>query len=338
MHDSDAGGAEHLLGSAAIVRTPARPPCGVVGPRDLLHSALLYRSIDELAEASGAFLEAGIDVGDGVVLAAATDLVSSIRAALPADKQTSVVPVDLTDATTPARALRLVIQTMCEQSEGGRPVRLVCQHDLRGLPAEQFAELCRADAAFNAVCPVPSARVLCCFDARELTSEAIDVIGQSHPMLVEHGTSTPSSRYRSPHDVLAAALQEPLPPPAEPVAELSAPSGVGEARKFVASTVAASGLTGQCLADFVSAANEVVTNAFRHAEMESIRVWCAHGRVVCEVRDRGAGFVDPLAGYRIPVIGQESGWGVWLARQLVDVVEVRSCASGSVVRLHASVP
>jgi anti-sigma regulatory factor (Ser/Thr protein kinase) len=43
-----------------------------------------------------------------------------------------------------------------------------------------------------------------------------------------------------------------------------------------------------------------------------------------------------LAGRIRPGPDQSSGFGLWLANQLCDLVQVRSLPSGTVVRLHAS--
>ena len=59
--------------------------------------------------------------------------------------------------------------------------------------------------------------------------------------------------------------------------------------------------------------------------------------VVCEVRDEGR-FGDVWAGRRTPALDQRSGYGLWLANQVCDLVQIRSFATGSVVRLHMRVP
>jgi anti-sigma regulatory factor (Ser/Thr protein kinase) len=43
---------------------------------------------------------------------------------------------------------------------------------------------------------------------------------------------------------------------------------------------------------------------------------------------------DPLAGREEPRGEQHSGRGLWIANQLCDLVQVRSYATRSVVRLH----
>ena len=80
--------------------------------------------------------------------------------------------------------------------------------------------------------------------------------------------------------------------------------------------------------------NEVATNSLRHAHGSGVlRVWEEPDYLICEVRDGGT-FDNPLAGRERPVGGQLGGYGLWLANQLCDLVQVRSFVTGSVVRLH----
>ena len=71
------------------------------------------------------------------------------------------------------------------------------------------------------------------------------------------------------------------------------------------------------------------------SDVPRYRVW-RHGEVVvCEVHDAGR-FDQPLAGRVRPTPDQTSGFGLWLANQVCDLVQIRSFEDGSVVRLHIS--
>jgi hypothetical protein len=62
-------------------------------------------------------------------------------------------------------------------------------------------------------------------------------------------------------------------------------------------------------------------------------MWEAAGDLVCEVRDDG--LIDlPLAGRERPDTDNTGGFGLWIANQLCELVQVRSSRAGSVVRLH----
>ena len=64
-----------------------------------------------------------------------------------------------------------------------------------------------------------------------------------------------------------------------------------------------------------------------------LRVWREADALRCEVRDRGR-IDDPLVGRGEPDGDQIGGWGVWIAHQVADLVQVRSGRDGTVVRLR----
>ena len=95
------------------------------------------------------------------------------------------------------------------------------------------------------------------------------------------------------------------------------------------------GLPEARVADLILAAGEVAANSVRHCGGRgSLRVWFDSGSAVCEIRD--AGYIDqPLAGREPPAPGHAGGYGLWLANQVCDLVQVRSSPTGTTIRLHA---
>ena len=144
----------------------------------------------------------------------------------------------------------------------------------------------------------------------------------------------PSCHYRPPAQLIGEDRTSPLPSPAVPVRELVRPSNPAEARSFVEDNVRA--LRGDVpdLDDFLLAVSEVVANALTHAKMDRVRIWQDADRMICEVRDRGVGMPDVLAGYRQPDPETISGRGMWLVHQLTHLVEVSTGPAGTTVRLH----
>ena len=64
-----------------------------------------------------------------------------------------------------------------------------------------------------------------------------------------------------------------------------------------------------------------------------LRTWVEGDALICEVRDAGR-IDDPLVGRSRPPASRGSGFGLWLANQLCDLVQIRSNDRGSVIRLH----
>jgi anti-sigma regulatory factor (Ser/Thr protein kinase) len=86
--------------------------------------------------------------------------------------------------------------------------------------------------------------------------------------------------------------------------------------------------------DLVLAVDETVTNSIRYGGGEGVlQIWSQDGKVVCEVRDNGV-IDQPLAGRLVPDSTEPGGFGLWLANQLCDLVQIRTSQQGSVVRLH----
>jgi len=78
------------------------------------------------------------------------------------------------------------------------------------------------------------------------------------------------------------------------------------------------------------------TREFLHGPGRGIlRMWLEAGSLVCEIRDRGR-IDDLLADRRFPADEAEGGWGLLLVNQLCDLVELRSDAGGTTLRMHLS--
>jgi serine/threonine-protein kinase RsbW len=87
---------------------------------------------------------------------------------------------------------------------------------------------------------------------------------------------------------------------------------------------------------FVVAVNEIMTNAIHHGggrgELQIARVGdCLRAQVV----DCGPGMpADRIAPETKPPANIRSGRGLWLTRQLCEVVDIRSAATGTTVTLE----
>lgn len=115
---------------------------------------------------------------------------------------------------------------------------------------------------------------------------------------------------------------------------------VTQLRHSAAACAHTAGLRGQRLNDFVLAVNELTTNAVRHGGGRgSLRMWRQAGSLVCEVSDHGDGLSGRLLGdHRRPAPESVGGWGLWLARELSDTMNVASDRAGTVVRITTLLP
>ncbi|MFF0151434.1 ATP-binding protein [Micromonospora sp. NPDC005203] len=126
--------------------------------------------------------------------------------------------------------------------------------------------------------------------------------------------------------------------PALLIADAFDQAQVTEIRHSATSCAHASGLTGQRLDDFVLAINELITNAVRHGGGRGwLRLWHESELLVCEVSDHGHGISQQRLGDRSrPATDTAGGWGLWLARELTDAMEVVTSTAGTTVRVTTS--
>lgn len=178
----------------------------------------------------------------------------------------------------------------------------------------------------------PAWWLLCPYDTEALDAAVIDEARRSHPFLWSDGRHRDSSDYG---DRLAAPFDGPLPEPPGDADELVFDAGrLEDLRSFVAGHAARADLGGTRTAAIVLAVNEVATNSIRHGGGQgSLRVWEDAAGLVCEVRDQGH-IHQRLAGRRQPTSDQAAGRGLWLVNQFCDLVQLRSSAAGTTVRLH----
>jgi anti-sigma regulatory factor (Ser/Thr protein kinase) len=94
------------------------------------------------------------------------------------------------------------------------------------------------------------------------------------------------------------------------------------------------GLNDDRIDDLELSLHEICTNSVRFGGGRgTLSWWTADGHLICDVADGGR-IDDLLVGRVLPPVDGLGGRGVWLANQLCDLVQVRSGATGTQVRLH----
>ena len=192
---------------------------------------------------------------------------------------------------------------------------------------DELAECHRHEALVNTAFAGSGAwTLLCPYDATALPAGTVAAALRTHPYVSKTGRNTAYD----PH--LPA---DPLPPPPDDRAELALGDGPLDAlHAFVRAH--AGGLAENKVNDLDLAVHELAINTVRHAGGRGlVLLWNDATHVVCEVRDGGF-IADPLVGREDPSMEQESGRGLWIVNQLCDLVQVRSSAAGTVVRVKVA--
>ena len=295
------------------------------------HEALFYDDLPGFLAGTVPFLEAGIAGGEPALVAVEPVKVEALRAALP-DANGHVQYVDMTElGRNPGRIISAWAEFMQEHA-GAPTLRGIGEPVWPGRTPDELVECQRHEALLNLAFAEHQGFVLRCpYDRGRLDDSVLSAALHSHPVLTIDGRTVPSGRF----EAMVAPYAGTLPEPACPVDQLDlAVELLPEVRRRVTSGALAAEIDADRAADLALAVTEAVTNTLRHAGGRGIlRTWQDGRSFVCEVRDGGR-IDDPLAG-RLPVpVEQPTGRGLWLMHQLCDLVQVRSSAAGTTVRLH----
>jgi anti-sigma regulatory factor (Ser/Thr protein kinase) len=162
--------------------------------------------------------------------------------------------------------------------------------------------------------------LLCPYDRSTLDAETLHAAHQSHA--------------QEPRDYLEIAFGGELPAPPDNASSFALTAELLYQLRNVVNrfafehNVAASRVPG-----FVLSIDEVASNSIKYGGGEgTVLMWSDDATVCCEVRDRGE-LTNPLVGRELPPAAYAGGRGVWIANQLCDLVQMRSGASGTCVRL-----
>jgi anti-sigma regulatory factor (Ser/Thr protein kinase) len=127
---------------------------------------------------------------------------------------------------------------------------------------------------------------------------------------------------------------QPLASPPNDVMRHTYRADLSQVRALVLQQARTAGLTEGRANDLVLAVSEVAANTLRHTRSSgTLTVWHDGNEIVCEIRDGGT-IADPLVGTRRPAPDALGGHGLWLVRQVCDLVELNSDANGTTVRMH----
>jgi anti-sigma regulatory factor (Ser/Thr protein kinase) len=299
------------------------------------HEALFYAGEVDFVERTSEFIRDAVGAGEPVLVVVSTRKIELLRAELVAD----VDKVWFTDMAevgeNPARIIPVWREFVDEHAAGGRPFRGVGEPIWATRTPEELAECERHESLLNlAFASSPSWWLVCPYDTDSLDRAVLEESLRNHPAVLERGIRRPSAIYRDLEQV-SKPFAYPLPEaPAVVERFVFGPDDLGRVRSFVLKHASSYGLSTSRLDDLVLAVNEVTTNSVRHAGGGGVlSLWEARGDLVCEVRDDG--LIDlPLAGRERPSTDATGGYGLWIANQLCELVQVRSNGSGSVVRLH----
>ncbi|HEX3337496.1 MAG TPA: sensor histidine kinase [Jatrophihabitans sp.] len=291
------------------------------------HEAWPYSGLDEFVASCVSLVQGGLGRDERLLLLASGHKIDGVREALSGDAEdVTFIPTD-EHGRNPSR-ITTMLHSFQAAGDGRRSVG-VNESVFVGRSAAAHVEAQLSENVLNA----PLLRtwplsVVCMYDTSELDAATVTEMRRSHPVVRGQGANP---EYE-PDRAATQHAAELAPVPADVELDVG-PAELDRMRHVVRAAATRYGLTADRVDDLVLAANEIVTNSLRHGGGHChVAVWLESESAVCEVRDGGQ-ITDPLIGRFAPSPSATSGRGLWLANHLCDLVQLRSSAAGTVVRL-----
>jgi anti-sigma regulatory factor (Ser/Thr protein kinase) len=304
-------------------------------PKAFRHDAVFYRGERGFLPAVLPFVSAAVERDEPVLVA----VVPARKAALRSELGKASSRVEFIDMESAGRNPACIIPVwhafVARHGRSGKALNGVGEPIWAGRTPPEIAECQRHESLLNlAFASTGSFALICPYDEAGLPADVLAAARQSHPHVVKDGKRRASAAYHG-LDAIDSADRRPLPPPLElPSARAFSVSDVTAVRQEVAAWAVACGVEESRAADLALAAHEAAVNSIRHGGGRGVlRSWQEDDAAVCEISDAGD-LRDPLAGRSLPVATSISGRGLWLINHLCDLVQIRTTASGTVVRLR----
>jgi anti-sigma regulatory factor (Ser/Thr protein kinase) len=301
------------------------------------HEAFLYREDADFVDGVLGFVRDGLERDELPVVVEPSGRLEMLRDTL-GDDGADVRWLDMSRlGGNPGRLVALWTAELATCRAAGRQLRGVGEPAYPGRRPEELVECQVHELLLNvAFQGGPGWRLMCPYDERTLPAGTVAAAHRSHPewsSLAGRGP-TGSAVDEALDGDLAVALTAPMRQPASAV--LREPVGPGDvpmARHIVRAWARSCGLPDEQVEVLELAASELVTNAITHGGgFGTVSMWDDTAAVILEISDAGV-VSDALVGRRIPESDALSGAGLYMLHQLCDLLQLRSSATGTTVRV-----
>jgi anti-sigma regulatory factor (Ser/Thr protein kinase) len=289
----------------------------------------MYAGEDQLVDGVMQFLRDGIAAQEPTLVVLANAKIAALKDALGRDcEHVEFADMDAVGAN-PARIIPAWRDFV--DANPGRALRGIGEPVWAARSSAEMSECHRHEGLLNvAFADTAGFWLLCPYDTATLDAADVARACETHP----HVAGLPSAAYAG-VDAHSRPYTDPLPAPAGAAerVEFDADS-LSAMRRRVAAVAVRAELTHDRAHDFLLAVSEIAGNSVRHGGGHGeLSIWQDNGTLMCDVADAGA-ITEPLVGRERPERGQSHGYGLWLANQLCDLVQVRTFPTGNIVRLH----
>ena len=301
------------------------------------HDAIFYAGTADFVDRTSAFIRDSVAQREPMLVVVSAEKIELLRDELGDDPE-GVRFADMAQVgQNPARIIPAWREFVAEQVPTGGRFRGIGEPIWAARTASELIECERHEALLNlAFAGSPAWWLACPYDTVSLPWPVLEEAKRNHPHVMDGGERRANVTYRG-LDEIARPFDASLPEPrGAPQVFPFGPDGesLSAVREQVGRAAEAFDLDAARAGDLTLVVNEVATNSLRHGGgVGVLRIWEEGSSLICEVSDAGR-IDDPMAGRQKPSPDRGSGFGLWLANLLCDLVQIRSFSTGSVVRLH----
>jgi anti-sigma regulatory factor (Ser/Thr protein kinase) len=310
-------------------------PFPATAPSGFRHDAVFYGGERCFLPTLMPFVSAALERDEPLLVALVPAREDALRGEL-GDASRRVEFVDMQSAgRNPARIIPVWRDFVTRHAGSGKTLNGVGEPIWSARSDPEIAECQRHESLLNlAFADAGAFALVCPYDEAGLPAGVLAAARESHPHVVEGGRRCASTAYQGTEDIGAADRRPLSPPPAILHARAFSAADVTSVRRETEEWASAQGLEASRAADFALAVHEATVNSIRHGGGRGVlRRWKEDDVLVCETADAGE-LRDPLAGRSLPGVDSPNGRGLWLINHLCDLVQVRSGASGTIVRVR----
>jgi anti-sigma regulatory factor (Ser/Thr protein kinase) len=320
--------------------TSPQPAGPETSASESLHAAAIYGSDQELRGAIASFLIDGLARREKVIAVVPQRTGEILGAALGSGAMMVQWGLPGMSYHHLGRAAETLRNYLAERRAAGEPARLLTENDVDGgiRGPGRLASYLRCESAADELYGSQGFPWLCLYDRRHYSPGVLADAERVHPhVLDEQGEPALNKDYVDPATYLAAHPGPVSVVPADVTLdlELTDLNDLGELRRRAGDAAAALGLAPADVRLAEVAAGEVIANAFRHGVTPGrLRVWRDADAVLIRVDSGGPGATVAVSGFSPPDLAAGSGAGLWVARQIADVVHVETRRDGTSVELQ----
>lgn len=294
------------------------------GPAGFSHDAFVYTDDDEFVRQATPYLHNGLIAGEVVLAALPTAQIALLQDEL-GDLAEQITFIDITIAgRNPARIIPLWAELL--RDHPGRAIRGLGEPAYPGRSDAGYAEARLHEALLNVAFERSGPFRLRCPYSTTVVSPDLDP-AECHPVI---------GGERSPAEAALRIFEAPLPGVPEKAEQREfGLAEVSTVRRWAAGWARSYGLPADQVDDLALAVHEICTNSARFGGGRgTLSLWTQDRTLLLDIADSGR-IEDLLVGRILPPTDRLGGRGVWLANQLCDLVQIRSGATGTQVRLHS---